>query len=314
MDNKPYIRALEINAGTNTFYEKGNAITFKTGFTGLNEYYTVKPGCTTYIGGIPSHGKTEFHMELLLHLSEYYGWKHFLFTPETGSPVEIVAELSHKYIMKPFHKVAGQMSLNEKYQADAWLNEYFFIHNSYEETTIDDLLKLALEVKDSYGLNTLSIDPWNELAHDFAKHAGREDKYLEFVLGKIRRFARDNNIHIFIIAHPRTLRPVDGRYEPPTAFELSGGAAWYAKAETIICVFRPSMDNNEADIIIQKAKPKHIGKKGQCKLYFDYGKSRYYELVAGQRQFATKPQTEVKQKPLEPNEQFILQSGDDLPF
>lgn len=310
---KRYLTSIDLQEETDELYTKGIDRGFYVGFRSLEEFYNIKLGCTTYIGGIPSHGKTEFHFELLLNLTEFYGWKHALFSPETGSPKEIIAELSHKYIRKPFLKGHSQMNENEKYMADAFLKDNFFILNPDEnKITIEELLSIALEVKKEHGLNTFSIDPFNELKHDYSNHGGREDKYLEYVLGMIRRFAREHNVHIFIIAHPRTLRPVDGKYEPPTAFELSGGAAWYSKAETIICVYRPN-DTNEANIIIQKTKPKHTGKKGTVVLFFDMKKSRYYEIShTGMQNFSAKKDSELK--PLFPNTNFYEKTDEQSPF
>lgn len=275
-----YITANNIQVQTDELFTNGLDGGVYVGFKNLSEFYNVKKGCTTYIGGIPSHGKTEFHLEILMSLTEHYGWKHAIFSPETGSPAEIVAELAHKHIGKSYTKGVYQMSQQEKYNADAFLSDSFFIMTPEEnKLTVDNLLEISLEIKKKHGLDSFSIDPFNELIHDYSNSGGREDKYLENTLGKIRRFAREHNIHIFIIAHPRTLKPVDGIYQPPTAFELSGGAAWYAKAETIICVHRPTIDTNEVEIHIQKAKPKQIGKKGKVSLFWDWKKSRYYERL-----------------------------------
>lgn len=277
--DKRFIVANDLIKYTDILFEKGLDKGSYAGFGCLHGYYSIKKGCTTYIGGIPSSGKSEWHMELLMSLSEAQGWKHALFSPETGSPIEIVAELAHKYIGKPFGRGGFQMSMAEKQKADSFLSEHFFILNPKDgTTTVEGLLEIALEIKVAKGLDSFSIDPFNELSHDYTNHGGREDKYLEYILGRIRRFAREHKIHIFIIAHPRTLRPdKNGVYQPPTAFELSGGAAWYAKAETILCVHRPDNMTSDVEIHIQKAKPKQIGRKGMVKLNWDWQKSRYYE-------------------------------------
>ena len=312
-----YARALypETKKQTDALFNKGIDTGNYIGFDCLKDFYNVKLGCTTYIGGIPSHGKTEFMFEILLNLSEFYGWKHLIFSPETGSPAEIIGELAHKYIGKPFLKNDFQMSEGEKYRADCYLEDYFTIVDGGEhDMTIDELLSAAKQLKTEFGIHTLCIDPWNELKHDFEIAKGREDKYLEFTLGKIRRFARENMMHIFIVAHPRTLRPLDGKYDPPTAFELSGGAAWYSKAETILCIHRPSIESSAVEIHIQKAKPKHIGKKGIVPLFFDWQKSRYYELNENQTAKYAHPKIEPM-KTIQPNTEFAKQGGqDNLPF
>ena len=213
------------------------------------------------------------------------------------------------------------MSQMEKYNADAWLYDYFYILTPPEkETTVDKILEIALEIKKSVGLDTLCIDPFNELNHDYSNHAGREDKYLEHTLGKIRRFARQHDVHIFVVAHPRTLKMEKGRYLPPTAFEFSGGAAWYAKAETILCVYRPTLESNEVEIHIQKSKPKHTGRKGIVKLYWDWKKSRYYEkTISGFEKYSEAKEITtagLKTPPVQSNINFQHEAelNEDSPF
>ncbi len=66
--------------------------------------YTIKEGCTTYIGAAPASGKTELWFEFLINLSCLHGWNHVIFSPETGSSAEIFSELWYKYIGKPYAK------------------------------------------------------------------------------------------------------------------------------------------------------------------------------------------------------------------
>jgi twinkle protein len=315
-------RANDLSAEYTELYENGLTPGEWIGFESLAEYYSVKLGCTTYIGGIPSHGKSEFLFEILMNLSDYKGWKHLIFSPETGSAASIYSELAHKYMRKPFDKrFYSRMEINDAYKALAFLHEHFIVIEPDDKgCTVDDIYKIAAEIKKENFINTVTIDPWNELNHDFGSYGGREDKYLENKLGKIRRMSRDLNIHSFIIAHPKGQRPnQQGFYDMPTAYDLSGGGAWYAKAESIIAVWRPPFENgngrekNEVVIEIQKAKPKEIGKKGSATLFFDLEKSRYYEKIQGGIQYAGAKGS--LQKPIKPNVSFYEKLEEDgLPF
>lgn len=272
-------------------YEKGLERGYFAGFDNLHKYYSVKLGYMTFIGGIPSHGKTTFINEVLLNLTSKYGWYHLIMTPETGDMPDIFVELSKMYLKKPFEKNHdNRMDLQEVYKAQAALSEYFNILESGDDMlSINDVLKAAEQtdselIERGEKLHTLTIDPWNELDHRFDEFAGRQDIYLEHYFTKIRKFAKKTNIHIFIIVHPRTLRKnKDGIYLAPTPFEFSGGGAWYSKAQSILCIHRPvrledgSENDNMTNVIIQKAKPRSVGEKGIVELYFDRQKSRYYE-------------------------------------
>jgi hypothetical protein len=47
-------------------------------------------------------------------------------------------------------------------------------------------------------------------------------------------------------------------------------------------------EENEVHLTIQKYKPKGVGKRGTCKLYFDVTANRYYELHDGLKRYPAK--------------------------
>jgi twinkle protein len=112
------------------------------------------------------------------------------------------------------------------------------------------------------------IDPWNEVEHLF--NGLSETQYISQELTKIRRFARLNGIHIWIVAHPTKLQKnSQGKYDPPTMYDISGGAHWRNKADNGICVYR-DFETNQTEIIVQKIRFKEIGKLGSAKLKYTY--------------------------------------------
>lgn len=259
----------------------------------LGDSYMFQMGRTTYYAGIPSHGKSTFAFEVQIQLSEQHGLKHIICAPEEGTPAEIYVTLLSMYTGKK-NKTGAFNRLNDldlRTHA-AFISSHFHVFDMGENAkTPYELLDEIKEYIYEHGIKTLMIDPWNELKHSFAEHGGRQDVYLERVLGDIRMFSRTMKIHTFIIAHPRTLqKQKDSKvYEPPTAFEFSGGATWYAKADGIICVYRPLefSDNHSertyADIIIQKAK-RGIGRKDVISLDYDTNTNRY-KPRSGSEQF-----------------------------
>ncbi len=289
-DGRTYVRLNDTRQRITERYKKGTRKGYHVGFKCLRNHYTVIKGHTTYITGIPTHGKSEWTWEMLMNLTKFYGWKHAIFSSETGKPEDIAIEIVKKHQKAQFDpRYHQRMEENAAYQALNEMSEHFFIiddpNTPDKNYTPEMILETATEIIDAEGgLDTLVIDPWNELLHDFTAHGGRQDSYLEYTLGMIRRFARKMNIHIFIIIHPRTLRRTkEGIYLPPSAFELSGGAPWYAKADSILCTHRPmkmedgSDNTNMMNLIIQKAKPKEVGHKGSVDFFYNVAKGRYYE-------------------------------------
>jgi twinkle protein len=248
------------------------------------DLYSFQLGRTTYFAGIPSHGKSTFLFETLIQLSEKYGLKHVIFAPEEGTTEEVYTTLLSMITRKKNKTGAYNKLTNvDLYNESAFINEHFNVVESNEKAFSPYELLDGIKdfIKQNF-ISTIMIDPWNELRHNFSEHGGRQDVYLERVLGDIRLFSRNNNVHTFIVAHPRTLQKLkdSDKYEPPTAFEFSGGATWYAKADGIVCVYRPNefseivSQQTQVDIIIQKAK-RGIGKKGIIKMDFDIDSQRY---------------------------------------
>lgn len=326
MTSKIYYTIKELQQPVDDLYAKGIVRGKDIGFICMKDLYSVKLGCTTYIMGSPTSGKTEFWFEILINLSEFYGWKHVIYTPETGSKDEIVAELCSKYLQKPFYKnYNGAMTADEKYRATAWLDQYFYIIDPAEnDITVKEFYEEVDRLEKDLGvtINTTTIDPYNELKHDMKETGGRQDLYIETMLGICRRNAMKYNRHNCIITHCADQKPVttDGItfYPPPTAREYAGGQAWYRKGLAMIGVWRPPLglrdksgvpfESNEAHIIIHKAKPKGIGEKGTARLYYDRKMNRYYEGTGLSKKYAEKF-IEIVEEKIE-----IVTETDDLPF
>lgn len=308
---KNHTRAKEFRKSVEDLYAKGITRGLYCGFDSLHDYYTVKRGVTTYIYGSPFSGKTEFWFDILVTLSELYGWKHAIYSPETGTREEIAAEIISKKCRKPFYKQFDNfLSESELYRELDWLDEYFFIIDPKEhDITIEGFFKSVEEIEKEYDvkIDSTVCDPFNELKHDFGSD-GRQDLYIENRLGLIRRNAQTFNRHNAIITHCTDQAQVkdtdsEGRevyyYPIPSPRQIAGGQAWYRKAMNLICVWRPPVgvqdrntqtnyQENEVNIIIQKYKPKGTGKKGIVKLYYDADKNRYYERLGTSKRYAGK--------------------------
>ena len=241
-------------------------------FCPLNDHYTVKLGGTTYLIGIPGHGKSTFAREILIRLSDLYGWKHLYWSPEEGDRVRQIADLMAMVWKKPINKLGPDFD-----KAFSFVNHHFIFPDLPRECNVNQFFEVAQKHIDEDGIKTIMLDPWNELMHDYAQFGNREDRYLSFTLGSIRDFAERNHIHQFIVAHPRTMyeKRKDGKYDPPSLYQFSGGAQWANKAQTVICVYRDSFEGNKSHIIFQKIKPREVGKRGELLAEFNIETLRY---------------------------------------
>lgn len=269
----------------NTGNPKGDS----TGFAELDKIYSIKQGSYTFILAPPHHGKSEFAFELAFNQAQKYGKKSLIYSPETGSVEDIYAEFIHKYTGRPFYKsISGAVEDREFYQAINYIDEMFNIVDSDEKSySINDIMGLVRDEK------LIITDPYNELRHDMSSYAGRQDLYIEDIIGDLRRYCKKFNKHWIISLHPAQ-QPIqkDDKgnlfFGMPMAREAAGGQALLRKAMTWINMWRPPLGMNDENgmpyednvvlIKVEKAKPKGVATKGEIKLFFDWKKNRYYEF------------------------------------
>lgn len=264
-------------------YVKGLSSGRKTGWTSLDEYYTVLPGLWTLVTGYPGSGKSEFVDALLLNLAGLYGWRFCYYSPE-NQPQELhVAKLLEKVTGKPFFPgPTERMTADEASKAVLWLRDHFaFIRQTDGPRTINEILDLCfnwIEHSDDREPAGIVIDPWNEIEHH-QPQSQTETQYISSTLTAIRQFARNTKCHIWIVAHPRLVqKDKEGRRPVPTLSDVSGGAHWWNKADFGIVVHRDQAHGNQdVEIHVQKARFKHLGKQGMVTLNYDRITGRYNE-------------------------------------
>lgn len=306
---KIHFKGREFRQAIEDLYEKGLQRGVYCGFDNFDQHYTIRKGATTYIYGSPFSGKSEFWFEIMVNLTNLYGWRHAIYSPESGTKEEIAAEIISKKCRKPFYKQQnGALTPNELIRELDWFDEYFYIIDPDDfDMTIENFFEAVKNIEEDYDvkIDTTACDPFNELKHEFGSD-GRQDLYIENKLGLIRRKAKAHKWHNAIITHCTDQAQVKGHdvagndiwyYPIPSPRQIAGGQAWFRKAMGLICTWRPPagminvMTNtpfleNEVHVIIQKYKPKGTGKKGLIKLYYDADTNRYYEQQGTSRRYA----------------------------
>jgi twinkle protein len=299
-----------------------------TGFKTLDEYYQIRPSNTTIIYGFPSAGKSEFALQLLIGLTVKYGKKHLIYTPETGTAEEIFSEIAHSLTGKTFDKrFPNYITEAEIYKVQPFIQEYFSVieDDGTDGLSLENYFEIAREVKRDKGLDCTLLDNFNDLQHS-ASDLNNIAAYLPIFLPKWNKFSKIENLHSFMICHARNPTGVKSGElpKPPSVYEINGGQAWYAKAQSLICIDRPyeeingyMQQSNTVDVDIKKIKPKIVGKKGVVKLDFEFSKKCYSETIDGlihtiDTGFKTSYQVPSETK-IRIGEKIAVQSSFDLP-
>jgi replicative DNA helicase len=158
----------------------GNPMGELSGFSDLDEIYSIKQGSFTFILAAPHHGKSEFAFELAFNQAHKYGKKSLIYSPETGSVEDIYAEFIHKYTGRPFYKsIPGAVEDREYFQAINYIDEMFNVVDSDDKSySIPEIMSLVRDEK------IIITDPYNELRHEMGNYNGRQDLYIEDIIGE----------------------------------------------------------------------------------------------------------------------------------
>lgn len=255
------------------YYNEGVEQGFSTGWDELDKCYTVRPGELTILTGYPSSGKSNFIDALTVNLIENHRWRIAYCSPENWPPHRHTRSLMEKLVKKSFFKTSYGQRMNEEDITDAmnYLQDHVrYIIPKHESISIENILKYTRLLCLQFGIKGLVIDPWNEMEHKM-KPGEREDLYISRQLSDIRRFARFNGIHIWVIAHPSKpyQKNKDGGDDPPQLYDISGGANWRNKADNGITVHR-DFNTNLVSVITRKVRFREVGQIGETYFRFDY--------------------------------------------
>jgi twinkle protein len=267
-----FVTAMDLAESVRRLYDVGLPPGAQTGWPNVDEFYTVGMGQWTLVTGVPGHGKSEWLDNLMVNLASRQGWRFAVYSPE-NSPQEVhIAKLLEKRLGKPFKSgPTARISTAELAEGISWMEEHFgFIRPSGDQpASIDMILEecwLWCYLNPTLPTGVV-IDPWNELEHARPPHQS-ETEYISDTLSKIRRFARNRNLHVWIVAHPtKLMKDKDGKRPVPTPYDVSGSAHWYNKADNAITVWRdPGNEHGLTEVHVQKIRFKHIGKVGVAEL------------------------------------------------
>lgn len=251
-----------------------------TGWSSLDKHYTVAEGQFTIVTGWPSSGKSEWLDALLINIAKK-GWKIAMFSPE-NHPVQVhIAKLAEKISGKPFgHGPTERIAESELDGIVSTLGESFsFVESVHGAVSIKDVIEAATPFLSKFeGKRGLVIDPWNELEHWRPQNLS-ETEYVSQTLSYVRNWARNNKVHVWIVAHPQKMRREDGKLPIPRPDMISGSQHWWNKSDCAITVWRDfdNLDSQDVDIYVQKVRFKHIGRPGLVTLKYDRVNGRYRE-------------------------------------
>jgi len=268
-----------------------------TGWKSFDEYYKPVTGELTVITGSPGSGKSEWLLSLVLNIARNHGKRFLLFAfeaVESGLTMQLLEKhyeasaLDLRDACKTCEEVENAVN-----NALEWLDAYVcYGARGFTTPNIDQVLELAgRESASERNLWGLIIDPYNYLAHG-ENYRGSETQHISSMLTKLKRFALENNCHVFIVAHPTKSTQwadADAAKRKPSLYDISGSAHWFNKCDNGIIVAREFLEVNGEEIAtpwtevdVQKVRNKEAGKLGSHKFKFDVQRRSYNDQAVEQ--------------------------------
>jgi twinkle protein len=271
-------------------YIKGLGKGLSTGYTCVDDLYSIAPGQLSVVTGVPSSGKSEFVDQLMVNLATNNNWR-FAVASFENPPALHIAKLASKRERKPFFTgPTARMNEAEFERSMTWVKEHFyFIHDEHGSTSdLESILERLRSAVKRYGVRGVVIDPYNYISRPSADIS--ETQWISDMLSKVCAFARAHDVHVWFVAHPaKMMRANDGKIPVPKGYDISGSAAWFAKADCGLTVHRPDpYVSNETEIHVWKMRFSWLGRQGMTSLNYVPASYTYEEPVKMARNYGLK--------------------------
>jgi len=259
----------------NDLWGKGTGKGTSTGYSNVDEIYTVAQGQLTVVTGYPSSGKSNFVDQLMVNLGRKEDWKFAICSFENAPEVHI-ARLMEIYKEKRFFDGVNRMTEQEKEEAFKWVEDHFMFLDSetVEPSTIDSVLERAKVAVARLGIRGLVIDPYNYIEN---RSGMAEHEFISNMLTRIQAFAKAYSVHVWFVAHPSKIARSNMDLPRPDGMAISGSMAWWAKADCGLTVHRTK--TNDVEIAVWKCRYRWIGTQGETTLGYNKATGTYRENI-----------------------------------
>lgn len=260
------------------YFEGGMKRGLSTGWLNVDRLYTIMPGELTVVTGVPNNGKSEWIDALAVNLAQAEGYRFGVFSPENAKEQHVTKLIEKRVEMSASPRAKERMSMETFIEGAAWAAQHFIFvvgDDGKDLPTLDWLIEKFTAAILRFGIRGAIIDPWNEIEHSRPTTMS-ETEYVSLALSKLKRFARNHGLHIWLVAHPNKMQTgKDGKIAVPSLYDISGSAHWANKADNGIVIHRAETIDDGTEIHVKKVRFKHVGRRGNTTLKYNKITGRY---------------------------------------
>jgi twinkle protein len=257
----------------NELYTKGTGKGYSTGYTSVDEIYTVAPAQLTVVTGYPSSGKSNFVDQIMVNLADKHDWKFAVCSFENQPEIHI-SRLMEIYTKRRFFDGKDRMSETDKEIAFKFVKEHFlFIDTNGEEpSTLDSILERARIAVKRMGVRGLVIDPYNYI--ELPRSDGTETNAISDMLTRVQKFCKAHDVHTWFVAHPSKITRQGTEQPRPDGMSIAGSMAWWAKTDCGLTVHRK---DHHVEIAVWKCRYRWVGTQGETTMIYNKTAGTYSE-------------------------------------
>ena len=190
--------------------------------------FTFNPSELTIWHGYNGHGKTILLNHVMLVFAS-------LGKSSCVASLEFPARKTFKNLARQAMGKAKPKDEEELHKVIKWMDNFFWLYNHIGETTLDDTLYVFQYVAKKYGVQHFVLDSLMMLTDIGSEEYDKQ----KFVVLRLKDFARDNNVHMHLVAHSK--KP-DSKHDPdkypPRKYDISGSGNISNVGDNVICVWR----------------------------------------------------------------------------
>jgi twinkle protein len=234
--------------------------------------WPVVPGRFTVVTGYPGKGKTTWVMACLADLM-LQGVNICLGSFET-TVNPIMRDTLRQHLMGCNLK---GLTTEKRATADRMIEEQLTIiaQQSVDDDTdfdLEQVLELAKIAVLRDGARVVVLDPWNQIEHK-RRHGESETEYAGRAIRAMKRFAKNYQVALVIVAHPAKPSFEEAKH-PPSLYSIAGSAHWYNAADYGIIIHR-KRESNITQVANVKVRMGNPGSEGVRELAWDWERARF---------------------------------------
>ena len=238
------------------------------------------PGQVTLVTGIPGHGKSTFLKNVIYHLANEYDQRFFVYSAEEANTAFALSDMFQIATGKSFFNGLNRISKQEVESLMPFMNDHFkYYRLSDNDLTIEGILAKAKEMVRRYGVNGIVIDNMSTVEKSLSFQSDTRHHQIKLMMNDISRFARNNGVHVFMVAHPKKISKLKNSYEVPNGYDVGDSSHWYNLTDNGLTVYR-NMETGLTEVHRWKVRFRYSGEIGVDHFKFDVNSSRFVKAEA----------------------------------